>query len=99
MFGPPLSNTGLVRLEPIVQQCLGRIVERVRANALKGSVDLSLYCKYFALDVSPDLVIVLKEEVSGELTFGIDFNTVETEEHRELIYLMELSMNMATYVS
>jgi hypothetical protein len=36
--------------------------------------------------------------MAGKLTFGADFNSVETPEYREMLNLMEKTITIATYV-
>jgi hypothetical protein len=53
IFGQALSNTALTKFEPTVRERLDKVVEMVENESSKGTVDLSAYCKYLALDVPP----------------------------------------------
>jgi cytochrome P450 len=51
IFGPAFTNTALTKFEPNIHRHFNKVVRAVRALSSQGPVDMTLYCKYFVMDV------------------------------------------------
>jgi hypothetical protein len=81
--------------EPTIQGYLDKMMKLVQSEAKNGSIDITLYSKYFALDVYSQLSLI---QVSAKLAFGDTFNTLESDNHRPLLEIMDSMISTSKYV-
>jgi len=86
IFGPAFTNSALMGFEPTIQGYLDKMMKSVKSEAKNGSIDITSYSKYFALDVS------------AKLAFGDTFNTLESDNHRPLLEIMDSMISMSKYL-
>jgi sensor histidine kinase YesM len=95
IFGPAFTNSALMGFEPTIQGYLDKMMKSVQSEAKNGSIDITSYSKYFALDVYSQLSFI---QVSAKLAFGDTFNTLESDNHRPLLEIMDSMISMSKYV-
>ena len=51
IFGPTFTTTALTKFEPNIRRHMDKVVQVVKDLSTQGPVDMTLYCKYFVMDV------------------------------------------------
>ena len=67
LFAHPMSNTSILKLEPMVRAKVDMAVHKIKRDATKGVADIARWFTYLATDVI------------GHLSFGKSFEMLETE--------------------
>lgn len=98
IFAPGFTNTALTKFEPNMLRHLDKIIGVIHTVSSQGLVDMTLYCKYFVMDVHEPLSRSIEFQISAELALGEQFNTIERDKYRPLIKDMEKIVSLATYV-